>query len=89
MKFKILMIAVGLALSAGGIAACGSSNEDTIPPLNPPPAPPPPVVFSDFVADQFASTADDTDPAAVDDVDFLFDAQDDPNAFDDLLSSNP
>ena len=54
-----------------------------MPPPPPPPAPPAQTAFSQFVQDQFAATADDTDPEPVDDVDFAFD--EDPAAFDSLL----
>lgn len=88
MKTKSLLMAVVLVASAAGMTAC--DKEDTpqtvVRPFVPPP-PPPPIVFSEFVKTQFASTADNTDPQQVDDVDFAFDGQDDPSAYDDLLAS--
>jgi hypothetical protein len=41
--------------------------------------------FSGFVEDQFANTADDTEPLAIEELDFSFVDQDDPTAFDALL----
>lgn len=73
---------VGLVL--GG---CGSSDNDPVVVSPPPPPPPPaPTEFTTFVKDQFANTSDMTDPVQVDDEDFAFSDDDDPNAFDDLLS---
>lgn len=85
------MIKQRLSLFAGAliaslfVAACGSSGNDTpvVMPPPPPPPPPAPTSYNQFVVDQFAATADDTDPVAVDDEDFAFD--EDPAAFDSLL----
>lgn len=65
------------------LAACGSDNSRPVVDLDPPP--PPPVSFTTFVKDRFAATADNTDPVLVDTIDFAFDSDDDPTAFDDLL----
>lgn len=80
-------IAVGtLLLALTGLSACGSSDRPEPPPSQPvPPAPPPPI-FTDFVKQQFADTADDTDPVAVDEQAFGFFDLEDPDAYDDLLS---
>ncbi len=83
-------IATLLLVSGLVLAGCGSSN--TPPPAEPPPPPPPPpppqaVDFTEFVREQFAMTADDTDPVSVDDTDFAFNDQDDPDAFNDLLDN--
>jgi hypothetical protein len=87
MFIKSILLAGVLVVSAAGLAACDNNN----PPPTPPPGPPPPspVVFNDFVKSQFDNTADDTDPVAVDTTDFAFLNEDDPNAFDDVLSSSP
>lgn len=81
-----------LAVAAGiAIAGCSDSS-DRSPPLAPPPAPPPPepasVDFTSFVIEQFAATADDTDPEPVDEADFSFNDQDNPDAFAELLSGS-
>ncbi|HAN27159.1 MAG TPA: hypothetical protein DCP75_05470 [Haliea salexigens] len=86
---------IGLALLA--FVACtaitGCSDSDTMaPPVvapptpEPPPEPPAAIGFTDFVTDQFAATADTTDPEQVDDKDFTFDDEDNPDAFSGLLS---
>ncbi|MEM7276737.1 MAG: hypothetical protein AAF385_01320 [Pseudomonadota bacterium] len=79
---KLLALAVfGVLL---GACSGGSGDAPSIPvPPPPPPPPPPPIAFNMFVQDQFAATADNTDPVAVDDEDFAFD--DDPAAFESLL----
>ena len=77
-----------IAMVIGGVvtlSACGSDSNPPVVVEPPPPPPPAPVSFSGFVKDQFAATADDTDPEEVDGIDFEFDADDDPDAFDDLL----
>ncbi len=86
---------IGLALLA--LVACtaitGCSDSGTsAPPVaapptpEPPPAPPAATDFTGFVTDQFAATADNTDPEQVDDKDFEFNDQDNPDAFSGLLS---
>lgn len=74
-------------LALAGAAACDSDGSmRPAPPAPPPPAPPPaPTSFSEFVRDQFAGTADDTDPVEVDERPLAFDNLDNPDAFDDLL----
>lgn len=72
-------------LAGSLLAACGDSDSPPVMEPPPPPPPPEPVSFTQFVKDQVAATADDTDPEAVDDVEFTFDAEEDPNAFDDLF----
>jgi hypothetical protein len=87
MKRKSFFVAIAMLASGTALFGCGSDND---PPATEPPPPPPPepeaVVFNQFVNDQFAATADDSDPVAVDDTAFSFD-DDDPNAFDDLLTN--
>lgn len=76
-----------LAMAASmAVAGCGSDSLP--PPIEPMPPPPPPaaVDFTGFVIEQFAATADDTDPVAVDDMDFEFNDQDNPDAFAELLT---
>ena len=41
--------------------------------------------FAGFVQDQFAATADDTDPVDINGIDFVGLDDDNPNAFDNLL----
>ncbi len=69
------------------LAGCGSSGSDpvVVTPPPPPPPPPPPTDFTTFVTDQFAATSDTTDPVEVDDEDFAFADDENPNAFDSLL----
>lgn len=88
MKNAKLTIATLLASGALGLAACGGGSVSS--PrveLPTPPPPPPPISYTTFVKDQFAATADNTDPAEINDIDFAFDNADDPGAFDDLLQT--
>ena len=78
---KRLYLKLAAVASLLMLSACGSDGGGGI--TNPPPPPPAPTSFSQFVVDQFATTADDTDPVEVDDEDFDFD--EDPAAFDGLL----
>lgn len=73
------------ALVALFLAGCDNSsrNNAVVPP--PPPPPPAPTDFTTFVKDQFATTSDSTDPVEVDDEDYAFQDDENPNAFDDLL----
>ena len=71
-----------LLLAAVVIAGCSSGS--TPPPPN---AGPVEVDFQQFVQDQFAATADDTDPVDLNGFRFLDVASDDPNAFDNLLGN--
>lgn len=80
-RTRLLTGALVLAFALVGCGSDGSSQVAVPPP--PPPPPPAPTSFNQFVVDQFAATADDTDPVAVDDEDFAFD--EDPAAFDSLL----
>ena len=61
-----------------GLAACDDGMMG-----GPDPEPPPAVDSTAWVMDQFATTADDTDPVDVDETEFEF--SDDPAAYDDLL----
>lgn len=79
-RLVVLLVVSGIAV------ACGGGSSTSAPPAPPPPPPPPPPMqtsFDQFVQDQFAVTADDTDPQSVDGEDFAF--QEDPTAFDGLL----
>lgn len=78
-----------LAMAASmAVAGCGSDSlPPPIEPMTPSPPPPPAAVdFTGFVIEQFAETADDTDPVLVDDTDFEFNDQDNPDAFAELLT---
>ncbi|MGB5579560.1 MAG: hypothetical protein WBM54_05125 [Woeseia sp.] len=92
MNSSKLKVSVLLALGTFGLAACGSNNADSIPVFETPPTPPappvPPQSYTLFVKDQFANTADNTDPVEINDVDFNFDNAENPRAFDDLLRNN-
>lgn len=90
-KIASLILVCGFTLSG-----CNSNNNDAPLVIEPPAAPPPeeepapdpqPVDFTTFVGEQFAMTADDSDPQPVDDVDFEFNDQDDPAAFENLLDN--
>jgi hypothetical protein len=82
---KSLKLTLASATLLLALTACGSDGGGglTNPPPPTPPAPPAPTSFSLFVADQFATTADNTDPVAADDEDFVFD--EDPAVYDSLL----
>ncbi|MBT8097273.1 MAG: hypothetical protein HKN35_13050 [Woeseia sp.] len=90
MKSSKLIVTALLALGTLGLTACGNSSNDVPLFVPPPPAPPPaqPESFTMFVKEQFANTADDTDPVEINELDIDFDNADNPNAFDDLLQSN-
>lgn len=90
---------IGALLVVGGLSLSGCGGGDSefprVDPAPPPPAQPAPpaepaqVGFTDFVRDQFAMTeADASEPVAVDELDFEFDDQDDPDAFSDLLGES-
>lgn len=84
---RFVFMAAGFALAVV-LAGCGSSGSDPVavePPAPAPPPPPPPIDFTTFVKDRFAETSDTTDPVNVDDEDFAFADNDNPDAFDDLL----
>ncbi len=69
-------------LVALALAGCGSSSSDPVVVI---PPPPPPTDFTTFVKDQFAATSDLTDPVEVADEDFVFQDEENPSAFDNLL----
>lgn len=75
-------------LLAGGIALSGCGDSDSPFEVQTTPAEPQAVDFKAFVTEQFSMTADDTDPRAVDDVEFEFNDQDDPDAFSELLDGS-
>lgn len=79
-----LLIAVAACIV---VAGCSDGQRNNAPPgmMEPEPAPPAPVSFTGLVKDQFAATADDTDPVEINEIDIDFDSQSDPAAFDDLL----
>lgn len=77
------------------LSGCGDSRDEVLvaPPVEPTEPTVPPVAneavdFTAFVGEQFTMTAEDTDPQAVDDIDFEFNDEDDPEAFDDLLDGS-
>ena len=80
-----------LALAGATIlTGCGNGSDAMSPPAGNPPPPPPPMAvdFTTFVKDQFAATADDSEPEAVDETDFEFNDEDNPDAFGNLLESS-
>ena len=80
-----ILAALSVFLTACGGSSGGNNGGGPMTPLPPPlpPPPPPPTSFNQVVLDEFAATADDTDPRAVDGLDLTFD--EDPAAFDSLL----
>lgn len=66
------------------LAACGGSGGSSSG-FAPPPDNEQQTSFTGFVETQFAVTADDTDPIPIESLDFDFDDQGDPGAFDTLL----
>lgn len=78
-RLRVVMLAMAASIT---VAGCDGSSS-----RSPPPPPPPPttVDFTSFVIDQFAATADDTESEPVDDTDFAFNDQDNPDAFSELL----
>lgn len=81
-RYRILVAAF---LLGGVVAGCSSSDDPVV--VTPPPPPPPPATtdFTGFVKDQFAGTSDTSDPVAVDDENFEFADDENPDAFADLL----
>ncbi len=86
-SFRLRMALLAMATSIA-VAGCGGGSSSPPPEEPPPPPPPPPAAidFTTFVTDQFAATADDTDPEPVDDTDFEFNDEDNPDAFSGLLA---
>ena len=82
---KRTLAVAALMLATVAIHGCGGGYNDPAPPE--PPPPPPPVAFSQFVKDQFANMTVDTDPVDVDAMEFSFSDQDNPDAFDDMLTT--
>ena len=73
------------ACAALMLGACSSDSGGSAPPAQVPP-PPAQISFSEFVADLFGATSDTAEPAPVDNVDFSFDDNENPSAFDTLLN---
>ncbi|MDP9199003.1 MAG: hypothetical protein M3O07_07300 [Pseudomonadota bacterium] len=80
-RLRVVMLAMAASIT---VAGCDGSSSRS-PPPPPPPPPPTTVDFTSFVIDQFAATADDTESEPVDDTDFAFNDQDNPDAFSELL----
>ena len=68
------------------LIGCGSYDDDDGGPIPPPPPPPAQTDFTTLIKNQFAATADNTDPVQIDDLNIVFADQDNPAAFDDLLT---
>lgn len=69
-----------MSLLVLGAAGCNDDDDDN---NNPPPPPPPESTFNLFVLEQFADTANDTEPAETNDRAFTF--SENPNAFNSLF----
>ncbi|NND59812.1 MAG: hypothetical protein HKN49_06040 [Gammaproteobacteria bacterium] len=69
------------------LTACGSSDFEvpSSPPVVTPPPAPTKLSFSQFVKDQVNNTTDTRTPVDINQLDFEFDAEDDPQAFDSLF----
>lgn len=65
----LLVLAIGLAGCGGGGGNAGTTDTD----------------FTAFVKDQLAATSDTTEPTTVNERDFRFEDQDDPDAYNDVL----
>jgi hypothetical protein len=74
---NVFKIVISLILLTA-LTACGSDNKR-------PAVVDPQTEFKGFIEQQFAQTADTTDPLELDELEFRFPAQDDPAAFDSLL----
>jgi ABC-type glycerol-3-phosphate transport system substrate-binding protein len=87
MRFLSLALTAAAALALAGCG--GGSNSPPDDDDNEPP-PPPPVTttdFPDFLRDILAQTSDTTDPVDVNDEDFRFPNNDDPDLFDDVVGT--
>lgn len=80
-KWRILAAAT---VAAASLAACHDNHNNGSAP--PPPPPPATVDFSTFAKNTFAANANTT-PVSLDGVNFKFDVDDDPTAFDLLVMS--
>lgn len=89
LSMTVLALVAGITM-AGCDSGSSSSTAMPSPPAPTPPPPPPPAAtnFTGFVIDQFGATADNIDPVQVDGTDFAFDDEDNPRAFDGLLSDS-
>ena len=81
-------IAAAAMVAAASLAACNNGGGTAPPSTGAPPPPPPPqmVDFSAFAEQAFAANADST-PVSLDGVNFTFDVNTDPGAFDGLIMS--
>ncbi len=93
MHIKRLGIALLALAACGAMLGCSDGGSSAPPPVatpsppEAPPAPPAAVDFTGFVTDQFAATADTTDPEQVDDKEFDFKDEDNPDAYSGLFSN--
>jgi hypothetical protein len=73
------------ALLAAAVAGCNGGSNGAAPTTPPTPPAPQTTAFSAFTKSVFAQSADST-PQSLDNVTFDFDVDDDPTAFDGLLT---
>ncbi len=92
MKTTQLCIALLALAASGAMFGCSDGGSGMRAPVAAPPAPEAPAEppaatdFTTFVTDQFAATADTTDPEQVDDKEFAFNDEDNPDAYSGLFS---
>ncbi|HEY5264280.1 MAG TPA: hypothetical protein VIJ37_04755 [Steroidobacteraceae bacterium] len=82
-KWRILAAA---SVAAASLAACHNDHNNGSAPKTPPPPPPTSVDFSTFAKNAFAANANTT-PISLDGVNFAFDVDNEPTAFDALVMS--
>lgn len=83
MRHQLFNLTAAALVAMTLMAGCETGSNSTPVVMPAPPPPPAAKSFNQFVVDQFAATADDTKPIAVDDEEFAFDEG--PSAFDSLL----
>lgn len=94
---KTLLLLLMAAFALGGCDVFDDNDDEIAGPVDPGPDPDPDPDpdptgdnFNDFVIDLVQNnTADDTDPVEINDLDFEFDEEEDPAAFDELFPPAP
>jgi hypothetical protein len=77
--------AVAALLAAAALTACENSNTSSAPSPTPPATPQAPAIFFSSFVEQVYATAPNTTPVDLDNVNLIYDVNDDPQAFDTLL----
>ena len=77
--------AVAALVAAAALTACENSNTSSAPSPAPPTTPQAPAIFFSAVVEQVYATAANTTPVDLDNVNLIYDVNDDPQAFDALL----